>query len=225
MSKYTMELRELFTPIKFNPPIFTREEVEGFFKDYELSDYLTTEQIETIENAGLWNKDKLARKIIDHYYMRELGQETIGLWIHTVKYTMNELMEQYLPLIYNYSNNYNPLNDYLETFSKTGQVDNTGRSVSDSTNSGNSIGITSDTPQGRVSKANILAGDYATATAGTETQSASNNTTNTVSGSNSSDQYTKSIMSQKSVEYYKRNIIGLDNEIIEKLETCFMGLF
>ena len=41
MAKYTFELRELFTPIKFNPPIFTRDEVEGFFKDYELSDYLT----------------------------------------------------------------------------------------------------------------------------------------------------------------------------------------
>ena len=42
MSKYTMELRELFTPIKFNPPIYSREEVENFFKDYELSDFLTT---------------------------------------------------------------------------------------------------------------------------------------------------------------------------------------
>ena len=39
MAKYTMELRELFTPIKFNPPLFTRKEVEGFFKDYELIEY------------------------------------------------------------------------------------------------------------------------------------------------------------------------------------------
>ena len=28
MSKYTMELRELFTPIKFNPPLYTKEQVE-----------------------------------------------------------------------------------------------------------------------------------------------------------------------------------------------------
>ena len=34
MAKYTFELRELFEPIKFNPPIYTREQVEGFFKDY-----------------------------------------------------------------------------------------------------------------------------------------------------------------------------------------------
>ena len=41
MAKYTFELRELFTPIKFNPPIYTRAEVENFFKDYNLNDYLS----------------------------------------------------------------------------------------------------------------------------------------------------------------------------------------
>ena len=41
MSKYTMELRELFEPIRYNPRLFTREEVEGWFSDYELTDYLT----------------------------------------------------------------------------------------------------------------------------------------------------------------------------------------
>ena len=60
MSKYTMELRELFDPIKFNPPIYTREQVEAFFTDYELSDYLTENQIETVLSAGLWSKEKLA---------------------------------------------------------------------------------------------------------------------------------------------------------------------
>ena len=70
MAKYTFELRELFEPIKFNPPIYTRSQVEDFFKDYELSDYLTQEQIDVINNAGIWSKDKLARKIAENvvYY-------------------------------------------------------------------------------------------------------------------------------------------------------------
>ena len=93
MSKYTMELRELFTPIKFNPPIFTKEEVEAFFTDYELADYLTQDQIDTIEEAGIWSKNKLASKIVDHYFMREIGQETIGLFKHYAKVSMQELME------------------------------------------------------------------------------------------------------------------------------------
>ena len=75
MSKYTVELRELFEPIRFSPALFTRSEVEGWFKDYNLNDYLTAEQQAVITATGLWTKDKLAKKIVDHYYMREIGFE------------------------------------------------------------------------------------------------------------------------------------------------------
>lgn len=235
MSKYTMELRELFTPIKFSPTLFTREQVEGFFKDYELSDFLTNEQINVINEAGIWNKDKLAKMIVDHYYMREIGQETIALFRHYAKVSMNELMEEYLPLIYSSSIQYDPLVnvDFTETFTREANVDNTGKSVSNSKNSGNSIGINSDTPQGRVSKETILAGNYATATAGTETESQIDNTTNTTSGSESEESYTKrvkgnsgvSATAQKMVEQYRDNIRAINREIIEKLEPLFMGLY
>ena len=235
MSKYTMELRELFTPIKYNPPLYTKEQVEGFFKDYELSNFLTEEQIATIEETGIWNKDKLAKMIVNHYYMREIGQETIGLFIHYAKVTMEELMEEYLPLIYSSAIQYDPLVnvDYTETFRRTANVDNTGESISNSTNSGNSIGISSDTPQGRVTKASILAGNYATATSGTETESQIDNTTNTTSGSESEEEYTKRIKgnsgvsatAQKMVEQYRDNIRAINREIIEKLEPLFMGLY
>ena len=235
MSKYTMELRELFTPIKYNPPLYTKEQVEGFFKDYEMSDFLTEEQIATIENTGIWNKDKLAKMIVNHYYMREIGQETIGLFVHYAKVTMEELMEEYLPLIYSSAIQYDPLVnvDYTETFTRTANVDNTGESISNSTNSGNSIGISSDTPQGRVTKASILAGNYATATSGTETESQIDNTTNTTSGSESEEEYTKRIKgnsgvsatAQKMVEQYRDNIRAINREIIEKLEPLFMGLY
>ena len=50
MAKYTFELRELFSPIKFNPPLYTRAEVEAFFTQYELSDYLTSDEINNITN-------------------------------------------------------------------------------------------------------------------------------------------------------------------------------
>ena len=235
MSKYTMELRELFTPIKFNPPLYTKAQVEGFFTDYELSDYLTTEQIEVITDAGLWTKEKLAKKIVNHFYMQEIGLETIGLFKHYCKIFMTEIMEEYLPLIYSTSIQYDPLInvDYTETFIRSANVDNTGRSVSESDSSGNSITISSDTPQGRVSKANILAGNYATATTGSETSSNVDNTTNTVSGSESEEEYTRrmrgnsgvSATAQKMIEQYRDNIRAIDKEIIEKLEPLFMGLW
>lgn len=230
-----MELRELFTPIKFNPPLYTKEQVEGFFKDYNLEDFLTSDQIDTINEAGIWSKDKLASMIVNHYYMREIGQETIGLFKHYAKVTMDELMEEYLPLIYSASIEYDPLVnvDYTETFTRSANVDNTGRSVSNSSNSGNSIGINSDTPQGRVTKQSILAGNYVTATAGTETESTIDNTTNTVSGSESEEEYTKrmkgnsgvSATAQKMIEQYRNNIRAINREIIDKLEPLFMGLY
>lgn len=219
MSKYTMELRELFTPIKFNPPLYTREEVEGFFKDYNINEYLTPEQIDVINSTNVWSKDRLARKIVDHFYMREIGGETIGLFKHYAKVTMQELMEEYLPLIYSSAIKYDPLVnvDFTETFERT--ANNTGNANS------SGLGVASDTPQGRISKTGILAGDYASSTSASENE--------TSSTSDSAEEYTKrvkgnsgvSATAQKMVEQYRANIRAIDREIIEKLEPLFMGLY
>lgn len=235
MAKYSFELRELFEPIKFNPPIFTRDQVENFFKDYELSDYLTPEQINTINEFGVWSKDKLARKIVDHYYMRESGFETIGLFKHYAKVTMQELMEEYLPLIYSSSIKYDPLVnvDYTETFNRTADTTNNGTSSSNSNSNSSSLGVNSDTPQGQIDKQEILKGKYATNTAASENESSINDTTNTNSTSNTGEEYTKrvkgnsgvSATAQKMVEQYRDNIIAIDNKIIKELNILFMGLY
>ena len=48
MADYTMMLKDLFTPNRFGHSYFTRAQVESWFMDYELSDYLTPEQITEI---------------------------------------------------------------------------------------------------------------------------------------------------------------------------------
>lgn len=215
MAKYTFELRELFEPIKFNPPIYTRSQVEGWFKDYELSDYLTTEQIGVITNAGIWSKDKLARKIVDHYYMCESGLETIGLFKHQAKILMEELMEEYLPLIYSSSIEYDPLVNVDVTTT-------TSRVVNDTANS-SGLTINSDTPQGQIDKEEILAGNYASSTQGGESTNASqmleSSTVNTKGNSG------VSATAQKMIEQYRANIRAIDREIINKLKPLFMGLW
>ena len=102
MSKYTIELRNI---IEYEG----RENVENYFKDYCIENYLRPNEIETILNANIWSKNRLASKIVDHYYMREIGYETIGLFKHYAKVYMQEIMERYLPLIYSASINYDPL--------------------------------------------------------------------------------------------------------------------
>ena len=231
MSKYTMELRELFEPIRYTPPLYSRETVEGWFKDYDLDDYLTQEQQNVITETGLWTKDKLAKKIVDHYYMREIGYETIGLFIHEVHDEMQELMEEYLPLIYSSAIQYDPLInvDYTESFDRTQNMGNS--SNSNSTSNGSSLGVNSDTPQGQISKSAILGGNYASNTTATENEVASG--TYSSSSSNNLENYTKrvkgnsgvSATAQKMIEQYRNNIRAIDREIIEKLSKLFMCIY
>lgn len=231
MSKYSFELRELFEPIKFNPPLYTRDYVEGWFKDYELSDYLTPEQIQTINSAGIWNKDKLAKKIVNHYYMRESGLETIALFKHYAKVTMDELMEEYLPLIYSASIQYDPLVnvDYTESFTRSANASGSSNSTSNNTSSGLVVG--SNTPQGQITKAGILAGNYASSTSANENTSGITDNT-TTQGANQ-EAYTKNVKgnsgvsatAQKMILQYRENIRAIDKEIIERLDILFMGLF
>ena len=231
MAKYTLELRELFEPIRFNPPLFTRNEVEGWFKDYELSDYLTQDQIDVITDNNMWTKDKLAKKIVDHYYMREIGFETPGLFIHYAKTTMNEIMEKYLPLIYSANINYDPLINvnYTESFMRSADTSNSGTSNSSSASSG--LNINSDTPQGQINKTDILDGKYASSTGASE--SSISDATSTSSTGATNESYTKlikgnsgvSATSQKMVEQFRDNVMNIDMDIIKELNTLFMGLY
>ena len=220
MSKYTTELR--FVCASYSRPI-----VEGWFKDYELSDYLTPEQIEVIENAGIWNKGKLAKKIVDHYYMREIGLETPSLFQHYAKVYMQEIMERKLPLIYSNSIQYNPLVnvDYTETFNRTAS----GIANSSSTNNGSGLAVNSDTPQGQISKEDILNGSYATSTGASESTSNINDN----STSSNSEQYSKTVKgnsgvsatAQKMIYQFRENIIAIDEDIIKELDKLFMNIY
>ena len=216
MSKYTFELRRVID-------FFDRETVEGWFKDYELTDYLTQDEIDIIEERGTWTKDKLAKKIVDHYFMREIGFETPALFQHYVKVTMNEIMEQKLPLIYSASINYDPMVNVDYTKSFTRAINNTVNS------SDNASGLTvnSDTPQGQVSKESILDGKYASSTQAGESTNQSATAGNTQESSTESVKGNSGVSAtaQKMIQQYRQNIIAIDKEIINELNDLFMGLW
>lgn len=212
MSKYTTELRKVIEDRG-------EEEVRSWFMQYELTDYLTQDEINLIMERGTWNKEKLAQKIIDHYYMREIGFETVGLFKHQVKVAMQEIMEEKLPLIYSASIEYDPLVNIDFTEEYSGQ--NAGNSQSNS----NGLTVQSDTPQGQISKANILAGKYASNTSANDID----DTTSTTGSEN----YTKRIRgnsgvsatAQKMVQQYRDNIIMIDRDIIRDLSSLFMSIY
>lgn len=231
MSDYTMQLRNLFEPDRFNNQYFTRAEVEGWFKDYQLSDYLTASQIETIENAGVWSKDKLARRIVDHYYMREIGYETPALFKHFAKVKMEEIMEYELPVIYSSSLEYDPLESVLFDITETRQIDGEGSSESESNSSGTGFSVNNDTPQTNINKTEILAGNYATNTNASETEtgvtgSTTSNTTTTETFTHH-EQGNKGVLDsyQKMIMQLRETIVAVDKRIIEQLDDLFMGIY
>lgn len=204
MSKYTIELRNVIM-------IYGEETVKSWFMDYDLEDYLTADQIETIETAGLWTKEKLADKIINHFYMREIGLETPALFKAKLKVMLDEIMEEYLPVIYSTAIKYDPLVnvDYTETYKGS------------DTNSGDSLSVQSDTPQGQISKSEILSGKYASSTGASEATNTSNqNYTKNVKGNSG-----VSATAQKMIMQYRENIRTTTKDIIDKLEPLFMGIY
>ena len=137
MAKYTMELREIVST-------FGEDEVKGWFSKYELSDFLTPEQIQVIEEKGVWSKEQLSDRIIKHFFTREICTDAIGQWMLFIEDKMNEIMETYAPLIYTASIKFDPLVnvDFTETY--TGETTGDNNSTSKSTGSG--LTVNSDTP-------------------------------------------------------------------------------
>ena len=216
MSKYTMELRRVCD-------FYTRATVEGWFKDYELTDFLTQAEIDVIEERGTWDKDKLATKIVDHYFMREIGFETPALFKHYAKVSMKEIMERKLPLIYSASIEYDPLVnvDYTETLSR--RIDNT----ASGTDTASGLTVNSTTPQGEIDKTEILRGKYASSTQAGESTNSSSSTGASQEGSTKSVHGNSGVSAtaQKMIQQYRENIIAIDGDIIYELNDLFMGVY
>ena len=177
-----------------------------------MADYLTQEEIDVINTRGTWTPSKLAKKIVDHYYLKDLGFETYAMFKHYAKIQMEEIMESKLPLIYSSAIEYDPLVnvDFTETLERT--VD------SNATGNGSGLVVNSDTPQTNINKTSLLNGSYASSTSANETD--------TSTSSSDEENYTKrvkgnsgvSATAQRMVAQYRDNIRAIDREIIEKLK-------
>lgn len=200
MSNYTMQLREVIN-------LYGYDEVKSWFTSYNLEDFLTSKQIEVIQKTGMWSKEKLATKIINHYFMREIGLETCALFRHFVKFKMNEIMESMLPYIYTVSVDYDPFVNENYTEEYTSEGDSLGTSESSAKNSG--LGVNSDTPQGQINKSKILEGEYASSVNASESES----TGGTLSTGKSTSKYTRHVEGNRGVSSSYQILIDLFRKI------------
>ena len=236
MATYTMELRKVID-------YYGREEVESWFSSYNLADFLTPEQIQQIQKYNVWSKEKLAKQIVDHYFMREIGFETPALFAHYAKVTMNEIMGSYLLKIYTQFLEYDPLSsvDYVEEYTR--EIDSSqnsssnGTSESNSSNSAEGFNINNDAPQQRITKQNLDSGIYASSTNQSETSSKIKDNTSTNSEAQGTaktlEKYTHSmkgdngviVTNQYLVRQFRELATNFNLEIINDLNKLFMGLY
>lgn len=193
-------------------------------------------------------KGVLETKILKHYYTREIGLETVGLWKLKLETLMNEIMPYYNELYNSTLLKYNPFYDVDITRDHkgkgTGVTDSASQMVDESATerSGetnvNTWDYYSDTPQGTVG--NLADLTYLTdarhITNDTETQDSTDyaGTRNTDSSVNvnTTDEYIEHVVGKQGVASYskllmdfRKTFINIDLMIINDLNELFMNLW
>lgn len=177
-------------------------------------------------------RNVLCTKILKHYYTREIGLETYGLWKLKLDTKLNEIMPYYNKMYESVNLEYNPLYnvDMETTHSRTSGDDikrdtiTTGHIETDSENK------FLDTPQGGLD--GILDSDYLTNATLDSASEDTNATANETVKSTTTEEYTTRVTGKASGENYSRMImeyrdalINVDMMIIEELRDLFFLLW
>lgn len=194
----------------------------------------------------------LEKKILKHYYTREIGAETVGLWKLWLNNKMNEIMPYYNQLYRSQLLEFNPLYDVDYTRDYLKKNDDKSNGSSNSTDVRNEENTTqnlstgtnwnefSDTPQGGL--AGVDSGNYLTnATKITDNASSSGSTTHTANNSsnggyvnnmNGIEDYVEHVKGThggvsyaKKLEEFRKTFLNIDLQIINELRSLFFYLW
>lgn len=193
-------------------------------------------------------KRVLESKILKHYYTREIGLETVGLWKLKLNTKLNEIMPYYNQLYKSELLEFNPFFDVdlTRTHNTVNNGSSSGNSKianSTSNNSSEQHSVTnlnkfSDTPQGSLER--VKSGDYLTnVTENIDNGQSYNNTyiNNNVVNSESNtvknvEDYLEKVKGkQGGADYsslllkYRETFLNIDVMIIEELSSLFMNLW
>lgn len=174
-------------------------------------------------------KKAFEQKVLDHYWFRQIGQETVGRFLHYFRAKVREIMPYYIEryrsveLMHSYDD---PLESYhlTETFEKTGSGSST--SKSEGSASGGSVRKFSDTPQGTIDNMdNHL----------TEGEKNDNNSSSNVTGEASSETTENYTMTRRGnigvqplgdeIEKLRKAFINVDMEVINELNDLFLMVY
>ena len=185
----------------------------------------------------------LERKILKHFYTREICEETVGLWKLRLDTRLNEIMPYYNKLYKSELLDFNPL--YTDNLTRTrttnlnskretgnnGEVDTTNNSNSQGSGSGttnnNGSDLYSDTPQGSLN--GVESGTYLTnARKTSDTSTSSSNTSNNSSASGkvvSSESGSDDFNSTEDYLECVSGYVGVNaSELLKKYRETFLNI-
>lgn len=190
-------------------------------------------------------KTKFEQKVIDHYYFRQIGQETVGRFLHYFRTKVREIMPYYIQL-YDSEKYMKELDDpfatvdYTETYSETREGQSSGSASSSSTTTANSEGSEnlthkfSNTPQGEISNL-----DRYMTEASQDSSANSLEATSTGSGTNTNESESSETVSHTLTKKgamgvttfghdmieFRQSFLNVDMMVIDELNDLFLKVY
>lgn len=160
-----------------------------------------------------FDKATFEQKILDHYRFRQIGQETVGRWLHYFRTRIREIMPYYVQL-YEFEAKWFNVDDPLESYTllETYEAENNGK-----TTTGGSVRF-SDTPQGSIDNLD----NYLT------TATKNDDTTDTEGGSSYTMTRRGNIGVQplgSEVKNIREAFINIDLMVINELKDLFLQVY
>lgn len=178
-------------------------------------------------------------KILKHFYTREIGEETVGLWKLRLETRLNEIMPYYNKLYQSELLEFNPLYDadYYRVGDRNGSsAENENVNTNRNGNHSN-WNLFSDTPQGGINgiqNAEPSLGSNAYLTNATHNlgETADNSNTGHTDNISTTEDYLEHVYGKfpgksysKMLEEFRQTFLNIDMMIISDLEDLFMGLW
>ena len=194
----------------------------------------------------------LCKKILKHYYLREIGCETVGIWLLWMNTKLEEIMPYYNKLYESELIKFNPMYDvdWNRKGNKTGNEsgsgsrstsgNNSGTNTQNGTSSNTRKDLYSDTPQGaltgietetyltnarKVSDSGETGVNSSTSGSYEDSESSSNNVDTT-------EDYVESVCGKqggssysKLLNEFRETFLNIDMQVIEEFEEMFMGMW
>lgn len=204
-----------------------------------------------LDRYPIWDegyRSELNHKIVMRFWNREIGHETVGMFVHAVRRKMGEIMPYYSQLAETATWEFDPFETINVEHTSDGVTDATGDSSSETTGTETSSSkqdsgsesvsrtVSSEHPQTRLNNHE----DYATASQDGESKSANESQATsdgeqTQTGSQNTNQQQHQTGKQTSqgtqgnksamLEQYRATLIGVDTMILDELEILFMGVW